>query len=421
MFKHILKLIKAQGKSNVWVFIELLIVFILLWWSVDTCLMQGVTAFQPEGISVDNVCKVTLAVRPHTSTSYIKYDEGSEETGKNFLRIVDRLRMHPDVEAVTFCYPHSIPFNYSNNHNSYWNDTISVVNGIVYDVTPDYFKVFDIRPADGGSPDRLAEALSTGWVVSETMAKKLVPDGQLVGKRLSFQKGDSTAHRVNGITAPLKKKGFDQPQMIGFIAIPEKNIYTASEQDLARMQICIRLRSGVVGSSGYAEGFKKEMKQSLAAGNFWLADVQYYPDIRAKYLDSSLQMNGRRLTVAVNLFLLVNVFLAMIGTFWFRVNRRRSELGLRMAIGSSRIDLKRLVIGESLVILTLAAIPALLICLNMAYVDFLSREVMEVTFGRLLTVSFLTWGILAGIISLAVWYPSHKAAHLEPAEALHYE
>ena len=30
MFKHILKLIKAQGKSNAWVFMELLIVFILL-------------------------------------------------------------------------------------------------------------------------------------------------------------------------------------------------------------------------------------------------------------------------------------------------------------------------------------------------------------------------------------------------------
>ena len=91
MLKHILKLIKTQGKSNAWVFIELLIVFILLWWSVDSCLMQGVTAFQPEGISVDNVCKVTIAVRPRTSTSYITYDEGSEETGKNFLRIIDRL------------------------------------------------------------------------------------------------------------------------------------------------------------------------------------------------------------------------------------------------------------------------------------------------------------------------------------------
>ncbi len=421
MLKHILKLIKTQGKSNAWVFIELLIVFILLWWSVDSCLMQGVTAFQPEGISVDNVCKVTIAVRPRTSTSYITYDEGSEETGKNFLRIIDRLRMHPDVEAVTFCSQYSAPFNNSNSHNSYWNDTISSTDGLVYDVTPEYFRVFDIHTADGGSPERLAEALSDGWVVSRTMAEKLTDDGRLEGKRLAFNRGDSTTYLVCGITAPLKKRGFDQPQVIGFMNIPEKDIYKSSEQELTRMPICIRLRSGVEGSADYAARFKKEMKQSLAAGNFWLADVQYYPDIRAKYLDSSLQINGRRLTVAVNIFLLVNVFLAMIGTFWFRVNRRRSELGLRMAIGSSRIDLKRLVIGESLIILTIAAIPALLICLNMAYIDLLSTEVMEVTFGRLLTVSLLTWGILAGIITLAVWYPSHKAAHLEPAEALHYE
>jgi len=421
MFKHILKLIKAQRKSNAWVFLELLIVFILLWWSVDNCLMQGITAFQPEGFSVDNVCKVTLAVRPHTSASYITYDEGSEEVGKNFLRIVDRLRMHPDVEAVTFCNQQSAPFTYSNNYNTYWNDTISSVGGLNYTVSPDYFRGFDIHTADGGSPERLAEALSTGWVVSETLAKELVPDGQLKGKRLAFNKGDSTTYRIDGITAPIKKQGFDQPRVIGFMAMTEKEAYKVSEQELARTLICIRLRPAVAGSTDYAARFKKEMKQSLASGNFWLADVQYYPDIRTKYLDNSLQINGRRLTVAVNLFLLVNVFLAMIGTFWFRVNRRRSELGLRMAIGSSRIDLKRLVIGESLVILTIASIPALLICLNMAYVDFLSREVMEVTFGRLLTVSLLTWGILAGIIILAVWYPSHKAAYLEPAEALHYE
>ena len=64
MFKHILKLIKVQGEGNAWVFTELLIVFILLWWSVDMFLMQGVVALQPEGFSVENVCKVTLAARP---------------------------------------------------------------------------------------------------------------------------------------------------------------------------------------------------------------------------------------------------------------------------------------------------------------------------------------------------------------------
>lgn len=39
---------------------------------------------------------------------------------------------------------------------------------------------------------------------------------------------------------------------------------------------------------------------------------------------------------AMGLFFLVNVFLAVIGTFWFHVSRRRSKLGLRMAMGSTR-------------------------------------------------------------------------------------
>ncbi|MBC5631536.1 ABC transporter permease [Parabacteroides hominis] len=422
MFKHILKLIKAQGKSNAWVFMELLIVFILLWWSIDATLMQGITALQPEGFSVDNVCKVTLAVRPRTSASYVNYQEGSEEVGKNYLRIIERLKMHPDVGTVAFFGPHSAPFNYSSNSRTCWNDTVSAVNSLRYTVTPDYFRVFDIHAVDGGSPDLLADALADGWVVSRTLEEKLVDGAHLQGKRLAWDnKGDSTTYRVNGITVPIKKQGFDQPRPVVFTLLTEKDLYEADERELGQMQIAFRLRSGVTGSSDYAASFKTEMKQSLAAGNFWLADVQYYPDIRGKFLDNTMQVNGQRLNIAVNAFLLVNVFLAVIGTFWFRVNRRKGELGLRMAVGSSRRTIRQLVVGEGLLILTIVSIPALLLCLNMAYADMLSTVVMKVTFGRLLVVSLLTWGILAGIIFLATWYPSRKASRLEPAEALHYE
>ncbi len=59
-----------------------------------------------------------------------------------------------------------------------------------------------------------------------------------------------------------------------------------------------------------------------------------------------MNTSGGKLDIAVNIFLLINVFLAVIGTFWFRVNRRRNELGLRMAVGSSRRRLQQLLIGE---------------------------------------------------------------------------
>lgn len=420
MLKHILKLIWTQRRNNVWVFIELLLVFVLLWRSLDSLLMQGITAFQPEGVSVENVYKVTLAMRPSTSSSYITYEKGSNEPGTNLLRIIDRLREHPDVESVAISDTYSLPFTYSNNNRSLFNDSIGK-QALIYTVTPDYFRVFDIRTADGQSPERLAKQLSEGLVISQTLATGIFGDEDPVGRKVTYEKGDSTFRHVSAVTAPIKKKGVDQPQEAFFEYLKESNIYRASEQELTTFAICFRTRSGVEGSANYADRFKKEMKQSLSAGNFWLADVQYYADLRSHFLDNSMEMNGRRLTMAINLFFLVNVFLAVIGTFWFRISRRRGELGLRMAVGSTRHEVHRLVTGEGLLILTLVAIPALLLCFNLAYLDFLSTDVMPVTVFRLALVSLLTWAILAATIMLAVWYPARKAARLEPAEALHYE
>ena len=73
MLLHILKLIKTQRRSNTWVFIELLVVFVLLWYAVDRMTMSRITQAQPMGYSFEDVYKVTLAVRPSTSASYITY------------------------------------------------------------------------------------------------------------------------------------------------------------------------------------------------------------------------------------------------------------------------------------------------------------------------------------------------------------
>lgn len=92
-----------------------------------------------------------------------------------------------------------------------------------------------------------------------------------------------------------------------------------------------------------------------------------------------------------------------------------------MAVGSTRHGIQDLMIGEGLLLLTLAAIPALLVCVNLVYMDMLSTKVMPVSPMRFGLVTLLTWLVMAAIIFLATWYPSRKASRLEPAEALHYE
>ena len=109
MLLHILKLIKTQRRSNTWVFIELLVVFVLLWYAVDRMTMSRITQAQPMGYSFEDVYKVTLAVRPSTSTSYIAYEQGSQGAGEDFMRIIRQLEAHPDVQVVGLANEASMP------------------------------------------------------------------------------------------------------------------------------------------------------------------------------------------------------------------------------------------------------------------------------------------------------------------------
>lgn len=305
MLLHILKLIKTQRRSNTWVFIELLVVFVLLWYAVDRMTMSRITQAQPMGYSFEDVYKVTLAVRPSTSASYIAYEQGSQGAGEDFMRIIRQLETHPDVQVVGLANEASMPYTYMSNSDTYFQETDSLYrNAFDFSVTPGYFRVFDIHAADGGSPDELASAIQEGILLSELMAMKCFSSTQVDGRELLILQDDTLRYRVKGVTQAVKREEFSQPPSIVFKEMKERSILRMSEQELGKMQICFRVRPGAAAESAseYAVRFKKEMKHRLAAGNFWLANVQYYPDVRTNYLETSMNTSGGKLDIAVNIF-----------------------------------------------------------------------------------------------------------------------
>ena len=182
-------------------------------------------------------------------------------------------------------------------------------------------------------------------------------------------------------------------------------------------EITFRIRPNVE-KAGFEERFMKEMRLNLQAGNFWVSDVECYNDIRDIYMERNSNSNGQQIISSVMLFLLVNVFLAVIGSFWFRVSRRKEELGLRMAMGSTRSGLMLYIVTESLLLLLIASLPAMLICANIVYADVIPASSAESPLLRFIVVSVITWLALAVIIVLGVWYPAYRASKVAPSEAL---
>jgi putative ABC transport system permease protein len=120
-------------------------------------------------------------------------------------------------------------------------------------------------------------------------------------------------------------------------------------------------------------------------------------------------------------FFLANVFLGILGTFWLRINKRREEIGVRMALGSSRRRLVSQMHIESLVLILIATIPAALVWFNIVIADLLSVDRYDVTAARLALNTVFSLGLTVLAVALATWYPARKAASMPAAEALRYE
>ena len=133
-------------------------------------------------------------------------------------------------------------------------------------------------------------------------------------------------------------------------------------------------------------------------------------------------MSQRRFTAfLLGSFAALAVILAGIGVHGllsYNVARRRQEIGIRMALGASRGDVLRLVLGEGLVIITAALIVGL------AGAVALTRLLQALLFGVSPTDP-LTFVVVATVLTavalVATLLPARRAARVDPLPALRAE
>jgi len=106
------------------------------------------------------------------------------------------------------------------------------------------------------------------------------------------------------------------------------------------------------------------------------------------------------------------------GLLAFSVQQRSGEIGIRMALGSTRMGVAMLVLGEALILL--AAGLGLGLATAVGFTRLLSRflfEIQPIDSTTYLTVPFF---LLLGTVAASL-IPSLRAAHIEPMNALRNE
>lgn len=433
MMKKLFTQLRNEWRGNFFLALELLVVFVVLWYIVDWCCVTARVYFAPMGFDTEHCYNLTVnRLMPNSAL----YEEGhtAEDDMDALLEIAERLRHRPGVEAVAISQ-NSIPYGRGRNGVEVCVDTVPVYAMRCW-AKPEFLQLFRIRGvavqgADGRtvwttSPDSLAAVLTPETMILSRNAtakyKELhLPDATpLLGRRLPLWRADNDSRlRVAGIAEPMRGSRFETSDMWQgpFIATYLPREFMIELEHPAYLELSVRVKPEA--DHGFIESLMDDADRLYRVGNVYVQDAEPFSQLRMK--EEMDDVNEVRTQLCILGFLLLNIFLGVVGTFWFRTQHRRQEVALRMAMGSTRRGIFLRLVAEGLLLLTLAAVPAALVALNLGVAELVDVGRLPFDAPRFVLALVLSWLLMALMIVVGVCYPARRAMQVQPAEALHDE
>lgn len=421
MVKHILTIIKNQRKNYLWILIELLVVFICLWYIVDYTGTYLYIRRQPVGFNIEHTYKLTLNEYTSDNAQYISSENKHTTIGEDLLNLQKNIRLHPDIEAVSIS-KYSQPYAATQYTNKRKFSQIHLNDSSVfmqrYEISPSFFRVFRIS-AQAGSIEKLEKNLSPQTIIlSQEGEKRLIPGSSGIGKWVNIDK-DALSRQITAICSPIRNTEYFKAEPCFYILLQDEHIASElNSNNLGEMELCIRVKPEK-DNAEFPSCFLNDLTWQTNIGNLYVIDVLPTSVIRKTIISPMTSKFRPRLLMLF--FLLVNIFLGISGVFWHRTQHRHEELGIRMAFGANRNNLHILLIGEGVLLLTIITIPATIMCFNICLAELIDTYWMDFTAVRFLTSIFVTYLLMAIMIISGIWYPAHLAMRLKLVEVLSYE
>ena len=354
------------------------------------------------GVSADRVLTMRLTVAAE------RYAEPGAAT-RFFYDLVDRLGALPEVAgaAATSQFPPQQPFTtqFRVVGAPAPAPTATLPNALLTTVTPDYFTVLDI-PVRHGRP-LLASDRRGGQpvaVVNETFMKRYL-NGRPEG-RIAVGSQGTTVAEVVGVVADTHNSGLLKP------AAPE--IFATIEQAASDSnQFFLVLRT-----NGDPAGALPPVRRAVAA----LDPDQplYFIQTMAQAMAGSVYTQRVALTL-VGVFAAGALVVAAIGVYGivaFWVSMRTREIGIRMALGASAGQVKRLVLAQTLRLVGIGL--AIGLAGGMALGQAAQSLLYATPAADAATLAGVT-ALLAVTALIASYVPSRRAMSVDPVTVLRSE
>jgi predicted permease len=335
-----------------------------------------------------------------------------------YSQLLDRVASIPGVQSAAVAS--LVPLGESDSEMGFWlgggpqppQDQTS--SAMFYIGTPDYLRVMGIPLREGRFfTDQDTLASSPVVVIDDVMARHIFPGQDPVGKQINLMAVGPV--QIVGVVGHVKHWGLDSDDTakirdeiyFPFMQVPDKFVPEA----VAGLTLALRtapdplsvvsaVRAQVAGPTEDQPMYGVQTMEQIISGS--LAERRFTMLLLIVFASTALVL------AAVGIY----------GVMSYAVSRRTHELGVRMALGATRREILRLVVGEGMVLAAIGTAVGSTAALG------LTRLMASLLYGvrpadpaTLALVSLL----LGGIALLACYVPAWRATRVDPMVALRYE
>lgn len=319
---------------SVWLFLELVVITIVAWVVVDPAVVNLYYLHLPKGYDSERLVYAEIRHLIHSEPV-----AGDTPVGSKIAPwLTERLKETEGVENA-YCYGYLY-----NSFSSRYSSQVSVcrehdtiyVGCTRFEEGRHFFETLGLRPLPGSpKAEELSEQKEAekGAVLSESAAKYVFGMSEgIVGRRftvLNTSNKEPEHWTVAGVVADAQHQRYSSLHSM---------IYFPSYSGTTPSFIMIRLRKGVKPQK-FVDEHAADIMSTVQTPFYRIKKMEPYEELlHREDLQRGLPQKTN-ISLALALFFLANLSLAVIGTVWLQARRRTEECGVRRAFGATRLRL----------------------------------------------------------------------------------
>ena len=389
MIRHLFQLIWNQKRKHLGLSFEIFFSFLVLFAVFSFLVFSFQRYVQPLGFEYEQVWHLDINVQ----------GDSQQVVSATVKLLEQQMDSYPEVEAWALSRS-NVPFSFSSNSWELKHEEQSL-QADVFHVSDGYWETVAAKLVAGRffGPEDDGAALPPAVLMARTARAFFGEEQAALGKKV--RTGDDMNMQVVGVIQDLRYRGDFEEMRHGF---------------LRRQQTGEWLNRFLVRVNGQADAaFEAKMLRDLSElAPGWTIEMDYLTDMRESKM--LLTLIPLLLFGIISVFLIFNVALGLFGVLWQNISKRKEEIGIRRAIGSTRGEVMGQFMGEILVLTTFSILLGLVFAIQFPLLEVFQLPADVYFWGMLLAM-----GLMYLLVSLCSLFPSYQAAQLLPAVALQEE